>query len=220
MQTVQINLQLYPVYLLWNRRKTLTGSPDPMRMQMVQINLQLYPVYLLWNRRKTLTGSPDPTHTEGTNKPSIASSVFVVYKRKTLTGSPDPTRMQMVQINLQLYPVYLLWNRRKTLTGSLDPTRANSTDKPSIVSSVFVVGIDVRPSQDHQILRVQMVQINLQLHPVYALCTDIRSSQVHRILRMQTVQINLQLYPVYLLCNRRKTLTGSLDSTHANGWYK
>ena len=24
-------LRLYPVYLLWNRRKTLTGSPDPMR---------------------------------------------------------------------------------------------------------------------------------------------------------------------------------------------
>ena len=22
-------LHLYPVYLLWNRRKTLTGSPDP-----------------------------------------------------------------------------------------------------------------------------------------------------------------------------------------------
>ena len=32
-------LQLYPVYLLWNRRKTLTGSPDPTRMQTVQINL-------------------------------------------------------------------------------------------------------------------------------------------------------------------------------------
>ena len=24
-------LQLNPVYLLWNRRKTLTGSPDPTR---------------------------------------------------------------------------------------------------------------------------------------------------------------------------------------------
>ena len=32
-------LQLYPVYSLWNRRKTLTGSPDPTHMQMVQINL-------------------------------------------------------------------------------------------------------------------------------------------------------------------------------------
>ena len=32
-------LQLYPAYLLWNRRKTLTGSPDPTRMQTVQINL-------------------------------------------------------------------------------------------------------------------------------------------------------------------------------------
>ena len=32
-------LQLYPVYLLWNRRKTLTGSPDPTRMRTVQINL-------------------------------------------------------------------------------------------------------------------------------------------------------------------------------------
>ena len=31
---------------------------------------------------------------------------------------------------LQLYPVYLLWNRHKTLTGSLDPTHANATDKP------------------------------------------------------------------------------------------
>ena len=36
------------------------------------------PVYLLWNRRKTLTGSPDPTHANGTDKPSIVSSVFVV----------------------------------------------------------------------------------------------------------------------------------------------
>ena len=33
---------------------------------------------------------------------------------------------------LQLYPVYLLWNRCKTLTGSLDPTRANGTNKPCI----------------------------------------------------------------------------------------
>ena len=24
-------MQQYPVYLLWNRRKTLTGSPDPTR---------------------------------------------------------------------------------------------------------------------------------------------------------------------------------------------
>ena len=48
-------------------------------------------------------------------------------------------RVQTVQINLQLYPVYLLCNRRKTLTGSPDPTRANGTNKPSIVSSVFVV---------------------------------------------------------------------------------
>ena len=32
-------LQLYPVYLLWNRRKTLTGSPDPTRMQTVHVNL-------------------------------------------------------------------------------------------------------------------------------------------------------------------------------------
>ena len=31
---------------------------------------------------------------------------------------------------LQLYPVYLLWNRRKTLTGSPDPTCANGTNRP------------------------------------------------------------------------------------------
>ena len=31
---------------------------------------------------------------------------------------------------LQVYPVYLLWNRRKTLTGSQDPTHANGTNKP------------------------------------------------------------------------------------------
>ena len=73
---VQINLQLYPVYLLCNRRKTLTGRI--LRVQMVQINLQLCPVYLLWNRRKTLTGSPDPTRANGTNKPSIVSSAFIV----------------------------------------------------------------------------------------------------------------------------------------------
>ena len=30
----------------------------------------------------------------------------------------------------------------------------------------------------------------------------------------------LQLYPAYLLCNRRKTLTGSPDPTHANGTNK
>ena len=34
-------LQLYPVYLLWNRHKTLTGSPDPKHMQTVQINLAM-----------------------------------------------------------------------------------------------------------------------------------------------------------------------------------
>ena len=38
--------------------------------------------------------------------------------------------MQTVQINLQLYAVYSLWNRRKTLTGSPDPTHANGTNKP------------------------------------------------------------------------------------------
>ena len=39
--TKRVSLQLYPVYLLWNRRKTLTASLDPMRMQTVQINLAL-----------------------------------------------------------------------------------------------------------------------------------------------------------------------------------
>ena len=156
-------LQLYPVYLLWNRRKTLTGSPDPMCMQTVQINLQLYPVYLLWNRRKTLTGSPDPTRANGTNKPCMYS---LWNRRKTLTGSPDPTRMQTVQINLQLYPVYLLWNRRKTLTGSPDPTHMQTVQ---INLACIRCGIDVRPSQDHRILRMQTVQINLQLYPVYLL---------------------------------------------------
>ena len=34
---------------------------------------------------------------------------------------------------LQLYPVYLLWNRRKTLTGSPDPTRAKGANKPCII---------------------------------------------------------------------------------------
>ena len=34
-------LQLYPVYLLWNRHTTLTGSPNPTRMQTVQINLAI-----------------------------------------------------------------------------------------------------------------------------------------------------------------------------------
>ena len=80
MQTVQINLQLYPVYLLWNRCKTLTGSPDPTCANGTNkpCMLQLYSVYLLWNRRKTLTVSPDPIRANGTNKPSIVSSVFVV----------------------------------------------------------------------------------------------------------------------------------------------
>ena len=32
-----------------------------------------------------------------------------------------------------------------------------------------------------------------KLHPVYSLCTDIRPSQDHRILRMQPVRINLAL---------------------------
>ena len=45
-------LQLYPVYLLWNRRKTLTGSLDPTRMQMVQINLaQLIVAQLVVKKR-------------------------------------------------------------------------------------------------------------------------------------------------------------------------
>ena len=39
---------------------------------------KLHPVYLLCDRRKTLTGSPDPTRANGTNQPSIVSSVFVV----------------------------------------------------------------------------------------------------------------------------------------------
>ena len=45
-------LQLYPVYLSWNRRKTLTGSPDPTRMQTVQINLaQLIVAQLVVKKR-------------------------------------------------------------------------------------------------------------------------------------------------------------------------
>ena len=36
---------------------------------------------------------------------------------------------------LQLYPVYLLWNRCKTITESPDPTCANSTNKPCMVIS-------------------------------------------------------------------------------------
>ena len=39
---VQINLQLYPVYSLWNRRKTLTGSPDPTCMLTVQSYMYPY----------------------------------------------------------------------------------------------------------------------------------------------------------------------------------
>ena len=38
-------LQLYPVYLLWNRRKTLTGSPEPQRMLPVQISLATFSWY-------------------------------------------------------------------------------------------------------------------------------------------------------------------------------
>ena len=33
----------------------------------------------------------------------------------------------------------------------------------------------------------------LQRYPVYSLCTDVRPSQDHRILHMQTVQINLAI---------------------------
>ena len=43
---------------------------------------------------------------------------------------------------LQLYPVYLLWNRCKTLTGSLDPMHAKSKNKPCIIdggSSLYVL---------------------------------------------------------------------------------
>ena len=59
-------LQLYPVYSLWSRRKTLTGSPDP-NMQTVQINLTYsLDIYIavhgyfmdevLWSReQKTIT---------------------------------------------------------------------------------------------------------------------------------------------------------------------
>ena len=57
----------------------------------------------------------------------------------------------------------------------------------------------------------------LQLYPVYCCGIDVRPSQDHRVLRVQMVQINLQLYPVYLLCNRLKILTGSPDPTRANG---
>ena len=39
---------------------------------------------------------------------------------------------------LQVYPVYLLWNRCKTLTGSLDPMRTNGTNRPCTSASKFL----------------------------------------------------------------------------------
>ena len=59
---------------------------------------------------------------------SIVSSVFVVCNRPS--QDHRILRMQTVQINLQLYPAYLLWNRRKTLTGSPDPTYMQPTNNP------------------------------------------------------------------------------------------
>ena len=38
-----------------------------------------------------------------------------------------------------------------------------------------------------------------KVYPVYSLCTDVRPSQDHRILRMQTVQINLAGLPIFSL---------------------
>ena len=35
------------------------------------------------------------------------------------------------------------------------------------------------------------------MYPVYSLCTDVRPSQDHRILRMQTVRINLASFTLY-----------------------
>ena len=40
---------------------------------------------------------------------------------------------------LQLYPVYLLWNRRRTLTGPPDPTLANGTNELCPINSKHVI---------------------------------------------------------------------------------
>ena len=51
-------LQLYPVYLLWSRHKTLTGSPNPTRMQTVQINLAQLMVAQLVVKKRYLEADP------------------------------------------------------------------------------------------------------------------------------------------------------------------
>ena len=83
-------LQLCPVYLLWNRCKTLTGSPDPTRANGTNkpCMLQLYPVYLLWNRRKTLTGSLDPMRPNSTNKPCMVKAFLVILRYIWVSGLP------------------------------------------------------------------------------------------------------------------------------------
>ena len=63
-----------------------------------------------------------------------------------------------------------------------------------------------------------------KVYPVYLLCTDIRPSQDHRILRMQTVQINLanttfhtswsQSYSFSYNCNSIKASVSSIVQEH------
>ena len=60
---------------------------------------------------------------------------------------------------LQLYPVYLLWNRHKTLTGSPDPTDANGTNKPYIITEILQTKA---PQNNHN-----MQAENLKEDPVF-----------------------------------------------------
>ena len=82
------------------------------------------------------TGSPDPTRAKQYKQTFNCIQCICCVIDVRPSQDHRILRMQTVQINLQLYPVYLLWNRRKTLTGSPDPTFANSTNKPCTIRHI------------------------------------------------------------------------------------
>ena len=61
---------------------------------------------------------------------------------------------------VQLYPVYLLWNRRKTLTGSPDPTRANGTNKPCTQLDSWVAKIIGRSGRSKEGVQILSISYN------------------------------------------------------------
>ena len=149
-------LQLYPVYLLWNRRKTLTGSPGPTHMQPVQINLAHIPfatspgqeVLKSWQQKLGVRVRQDASHSHVTAlfshhclhesetkiKENISLSCAAIdICRSILVADPGfPRRVPTPKIGIKSY--YLgkfspkTWTKRGQVSlGSLGPASLYST---------------------------------------------------------------------------------------------